>query len=185
MIERKRFAFGSQARVGKDTAVDYLLEKYGGVKFSFAESIYDIMYYAQNKCNFKVEKDREFLQMIGTWARKKNPDVWIDILVNKIKNLESSQLTELTSNNSNTSITPIYISDVRLPNEIEALKKLGFTLIKIERDERNEKNEREETKNLLLHETETALLKYDEWDYKIKNNGTLNEFYEKLDHLFI
>jgi Deoxynucleotide monophosphate kinase len=160
MDKKIRIAFGSQARIGKDTAVEYLLKKHGGVSFSFASTIYDVLYYTQQKCDFKLEKDREFLQMVGTWARQKNPNVWVNVIIEKIKKIEDS----------------IFISDVRFPNEVEALKKLGFIFVKIERNE-NEK--------LLKHESETALLNVKWWDYKIENNASLDEFYEKLDEILI
>ena len=75
-----KIAFGGKMGTGKDTCVNYLIKKYGGVKISFSDSIYDILYYAQNVCGFKKEKDRKFLQWIGTeWAREKNPNIWIEL----------------------------------------------------------------------------------------------------------
>jgi hypothetical protein len=63
-----RFGFGFEARVGKDTAVEYLIKKHGGVRISFASPIYDILEYAQNVCGFEKVKDREFLQQIRTFG---------------------------------------------------------------------------------------------------------------------
>ncbi len=104
-----RFAFGYQARVGKDTAANYLKSLHGGTILSFAQAIYDIMYFAQRTCGFKEEKDRHFLQYIGTqWAREKEPDVWLNVVLRKIESLPKDE--------------PIYITDVRFPNEFDALE---------------------------------------------------------------
>ena len=41
-------AFGCEARVGKDTAVNYLVSQKGGFKTSFASPLYDIQEYTYN-----------------------------------------------------------------------------------------------------------------------------------------
>ena len=156
-----KFAFGYKMRSGKDVSVDYLLSKYGGKKLSFSEPLYDILHYAQNICNFPLEKDREFLQWIGTdWARKKNKNIWVDVAIRKIKQNKEDN---------------IYFSDVRFINEFEALKKNGFVMIKINRN----------TKISDSHISENDLdnVEDDKWDYIIENNGTLEELYKKIDEI--
>jgi hypothetical protein len=67
-----KISFSGKAGSGKDVSVKYLIDKYGGKKF-FSKPIYDILYYAQNICGFKQEKDRKFLQWIGTeWVKYKS-----------------------------------------------------------------------------------------------------------------
>lgn len=67
-----KIAFGYKMSSGKDTSVDYLIKKYGGEKISFSKFLYNIMYYVQDLCGLEKEKDRHFLQLIGTeWGRKK------------------------------------------------------------------------------------------------------------------
>lgn len=157
-----RLAFGCEARVGKDTACDYLERQLKGdcIRLSFAKALYDILFFAQRTCGFPEKKDRIFLQWVGTeWARNQNPNVWIDIVKNKI--------------NSTPSSTPIIVTDVRFPNEAAALKELGFTMVRIKRDMMY----REE---ITQHSSETALSGY-HWDFVIENNGTLDEFYHQID----
>ena len=78
-----KIAFGGKMGVGKDFAVEYLRNRYSGNKLSFAKPIYDILNFAQKTCGFREEKDRQFLQFIGTeWARQKNPDIWVEKLHN-------------------------------------------------------------------------------------------------------
>jgi hypothetical protein len=154
-----RIAFGYKAGSGKSTAVKYLIEKYGGIEKSFAEPLYKILHYAQDVCHFEKTKDRQFLQYIGTeWARKKNDSVWINLL-----------LESILFENGN-----IFISDLRFRNEFNVIDKKGFVTVLIIRDASQQLN----------HESENSLDGDDvKWNYIIRNNGTLEEFYEKLDRL--
>ena len=146
-----KIAFGCQSRVGKDTAADHLISKYGGHKLSFAKPIYNILNYAISTTGLKKGKDREFLQMVGMWGRDRDPDVWVNCLLRQVDKIPENE--------------NIFISDVRFPNEFDALQKAGFTCIRIIRDA--EKN---------THISEISLLDH-KWDINIQNNGTLAEFY--------
>lgn len=154
-----RIAFGCTARVGKDTAVEYLISEYGGYRLSFAQPIYYILTYAQKVCNFPVGKDRKFLQWVGTdWARSIDDSVWIKVL--------TSQLVSPTDN--------YYVSDLRFDNECRALRENGFTLVRIIRPGVVSCN---------AHSSENGISDNFEWDYTIYNSGTLEELYRKLDIL--
>lgn len=164
---KKRYAFGSTARVGKDTAAEHLIQKFGGIRISFADPLYSILAFAQKTCHFPIEKDRQFLQYIGTeWARAKDPDIWLNLALEKIRSTQPE--------------TPIYITDVRFPNEFEALRKEGFVMVQINRGEKAEFGS-----GSTKHASETSLDSYEEkWNVVIDNNGTLEEFYNKLNALF-
>lgn len=154
-----RLAFGCQKRVGKDTACEYLKKQHGGHILSFAQPLYEIMNSTQNKLNLPKKKNREFLRMVGMWARKQNEDVWVDYLIN--------QLNKIPIENN------VFISDVRFENEMEALKDNGFTLIRILRFPDNLDD---------IHISENSLLNAD-WNLEIENNGTIENFHYSLDGL--
>jgi hypothetical protein len=165
---RLKIAFGGKMRSGKDTSADYLIKNHGGIRLSFSEPLYNILHYAQTVCNFTLEKDRWFLQTVGTeWARSKNPNVWIDLLIKKVNDVESS--------------TNIYNSDVRFKNEFDALKKNGFILIKLKR------NVVEIDNGSVGHISEVELdsIPDSNWDYVIDNNDGIEELYRKLDSIII
>ena len=165
-----RIAFGCQARTGKDTAADYMHKKYNGMILRFADPLKDIMDYAQRRCGFKQTKDTQFLQMIGTdWARGRDPDVWIKLLIAQVEDNNTDTNTQTNSNN-------YFVSDLRFRNEAIALKHAGFTCVRIMRDDRV--IDRSQT-----HQSEVNLVNWDGWDYVIENNGTLEEFYKKLDNI--
>jgi hypothetical protein len=159
-----KIAFGYKAGSGKDLCVKYLIKKYGGYKIAFSDPLYDILHYAQNKCGFRYEKDRKFLQFIGTeWARSINDNVWIDILLYNSSKLENC-----------------YCSDVRFINEFEALRSNGWTLIKLDRNHIDSRRIGSGNSN---HISENQLDSYNNyrWDYVISNNGSIKELYENLD----
>lgn len=161
-----KIAFGGKMGTGKDTSVNYLIKKYGGVKISFSDSIYDILYYAQNVCGFKKEKDRKFLQWIGTeWAREKNPEIWIELTLKNYPKDEN-----------------VYCSDIRFKNELNALKEDGWICIKLNMDDTNNKRIGTGTKNH-ISEKDLDDLNDDYWDYIIKNDGSLLNLYDKLEKI--
>lgn len=92
---------------------------------------------------------RHLARTLGTeWGRTCiHEDLWVRIAESKISKLHS----------------PICIDDMRFPNELAMLKRKGFLLVKIERD------------NLRMdsHPSDTALRDFDGWDFVIKNNGSL------------
>jgi len=160
-----KIAFGYKMGSGKSIACSYLMSKYHGNKFAFADPIYDILNYSQTVANIKHEKDRQFLQFIGTeWGRNKDKDIWVNILLKKSSIINSNCFND----------------DVRFINEFEALKENGWVCVKINRENR-------EIKGDTNHSSETSLdIIHDKrWDYIIDNNGTLEEFYNKLDNIVL
>lgn len=159
-----KIAFGYKRRVGKDTSCDYLVQKYGGIKLSFAEPLYKILDFAQGVCNFKKIKDRKFLQFIGTeWARTINNNVWADLMIEKIKGYVNQN---------------IFISDLRFQNEFKVLKDHGFICVQI-------KNKNcDHLDGYSNHASDIDLDNYDGWDYTIENFDSKENLYTQLDHIF-
>lgn len=162
---KMKIAFGYRMGAGKDEAVSYLLSSHGGTRVAFATPLYDIQEYAQRMCGFKIEKDRWFLQWVGTeWARNADPDVWVRALLGSIPE---------TGN--------VFLSDLRFYNEFAALKADGWTCVKLIR---TSSLERVGTgSNGHRSEQELDSMSDTAWDHVIENNGTLEEFYDRLDIL--
>ena len=161
-----KVAFAGKMGCGKDTAVSHLISKYGGEKLSFASPVYDILTYAQTTCGFPIQKDRKFLQFIGTeWARNIDENVWINLVIKKSNEM----------NNIN-----CYISDLRFENEFESLKKDGWFCIKIVRNSHLKDREGSGDVN---HVSEISLenIHDEDWDCIINNDGSLEQFYETIE----
>lgn len=163
-----KVAIHGKAGVGKDTMVNYMISKYGGTKLAFSDPIYEIMYYAQEVCGFDKEKDRKFLQQIGTeWARNKDPNVWVNIALERSKKIK----------------TNVYITDIRFPNEYEAVRNdEDWLIVKIKRDEELIENNRIGNGNS-NHISEKGL-EDSLFNIIIYNNSTLDNFYKQIDNLF-
>ena len=159
-----RIAFGYKMGSGKDTSADYLIQKYGGDKISFAKPLYDILKYAQKIAGFPLENDRMFLQWIGNeWGRGKNLDVWAD-----------AGMRNLTDGN-------VVLSDLRYINEFYACKKNGILCVKINRIVSD--NRKGTGAVTHISETELDSIPDEEWDYIIENNGTKDDLFNDLEKI--
>lgn len=128
---------------GKDTAANFLIKNHGYKRASFATSLKDavssIFHWPRNLLEGDTKESREWREQIDTWWAKRlniphltprwvlqnfgtevmrksfNDDIWI-----------ASLEYELLGNQSN-----YVISDVRFPNEVKLIQKLGGKLIHI------------------------------------------------------
>ncbi len=162
---------------GKSTAANYLSEKYGLKQESFASNLKDAV-----SCIFGIDRnllegvvDRELrelpdeywsqklgnptsprflLQYIGTdLFRGWKPDIWVWSLEKKL------------GPNS-------VIADVRWKNEAEMIKRKKGIIIRID--------PRVDPDPSTIHYSEKEVLEITP-DYVIRNDGTVNELYKKLD----
>jgi dephospho-CoA kinase len=99
---------------------------------------------------------RELQQKVGTEAMRDNinQNVWVHALFSDYDETKHWIIT-----------------DVRFPNEAQAIKDRNGILIRINRPSlKNDDN----------HPSETSLDEYENWDYIINNNGTVNELKNKI-----
>lgn len=164
----KLYVLAGKARSGKDTTADFI-EKY------FKERrVIRLMYGAWVKHyaamisdwdGSEETKPRELLQEIGVKSREVNPGYTIRRMEEDINILKDY-------------FDIIIITDTRMPNEIMMPKekfKEAIT-IKVVRDNFESSLTEEEKNNI----TETALDDYNDYDYVIKNDGSLEELEEKV-----
>jgi len=172
-------------RSGKDTVGKILIEKYGYEKLYFAEEVYNGVYtlnpiidYSYNydeyssvkitpirlqeiidECGWEYSKERydevrRLLQTFGTEAGRNihGFDCWVNIVKNKIDPNKKYVIT-----------------DVRFDNEVEMIRKKYGCILQVERDGLN---------NFDGHSSEQGV---EYFDYKIKNNGTLEELEKEIE----
>ena len=97
---------------------------------------------------------RQILQLWGTeYRRRQDPDYWVKRLEEKLQGLKK-----------------VVIDDVRFPNEVEMIHRLGGRVIRIDRPGPDEST----------HASEIILDTFDGWDGVIENTGTLGELEEKV-----
>lgn len=135
---------------------------------TFPPEIRELLYTQdENWFENKNELTRILLQLYGTniFRNRVDIDYWAKQVVENVYN-------------SNSNI--IFVTDVRFPSEIKALKNMehdyGFNIItiRIERDI-------DRTKDFNQHDSETALDNYEYFDKVFLNNGTVDELREKAD----
>lgn len=174
---------GYKARSGKDTVGDHLF-KYGFQQDSFANVLRkSILFTLEIAIQTPEQKNatypmwgnrtgREILQQFGTDALRNNfdQDIWV------------KRALYLPDPNPNGDAIPKYaifdrvvFTDMRFTNEAEEIKKLGGIVIRIDRDEKG-LNGKE-----AMHQSETELDDYTEWDYILDNNGSLERLFEGVD----
>jgi len=168
--------FSGHKQTGKDTICKFICDECSWITHkSFGENL-KIVAAALLDCDYRdfeseqfknsesfIKKsggeyytNREILQLLGTdVCRMISPTIWIDTLFH---DFDSDYWV---------------ISDVRFPNEAQAIKDRGGKLIRVERN----------TKLTDIHLSETALDDFKDWDFVIDNNGTLDELKVNADYL--
>ena len=177
----KNIAFWSSTpQQGKTTASRFLMDNLDYVKVSFADPfrfmierlLHSAGYtYSEIQWFLNEGKDqiiealgvsyRELARTLGTeWGRNLiHPDIWVNIAGQKIIRTEA----------------PICIDDLRLPNELELLRRHNFALVKLVRNVSRLDDD--------THSSDVALRDFDDWDYVIENNGSLEELCSKVQDI--
>jgi hypothetical protein len=158
---------GHKCRHGKDTAAAHIVHSTKGqaVVHSFSDDLYAI---ARIIFGMTV-KDAGVLQWLGTEGfRKKNPNTWTD-----------SMYWKLQYKRPRIAVIP----DCRFPNEVDFVRQMGGTLIKVSR-QNADGSPFVSTDRDPNHPSETALDGYRGWDYHIQvPSGQLNYLRDEVDNI--
>jgi hypothetical protein len=160
------------ARSGKDTVAELLCLNYGYERVSFADPMRQALYVLSPKLDGIVrlseyvddygwdvakqnQEVRRLLQVFGTEVGRKmfGLDFWINTA---LKNLDGS--------------SQVVISDVRFPNEADAIAKLGGSVWRINRKNHSAVNG---------HASEHAMDNY-MFNHVIYNDGTLDDLSDEV-----
>ena len=107
---------------------------------------------------------RRILQWWGTeYRREQDADYWTKAWVQRVEQNDSAK-------------THILVDDIRFMNELKALKSKGGLIVKIERPGFTGAGN---------HASETSLDDYDEWDHVVNNDGSLQDFLDKISALTV
>ena len=166
----KIYVICGKARHGKDTTALAIKKAYSDKKvinLSYGSYIKEFAKNISDWDGSEETKPRELLQHLGTEVIRNNidKDFFIKRLCNDIR-VYSYYFDVIT------------ISDARFPDEVITPKKLfdDVITIKVVRDNFETSLSDEEQK----HSTETALDGFNDYDYVIENNGSIDELNEKV-----
>jgi hypothetical protein len=179
-------------RVGKDTVADYLVSKYGFIKYSFADPIKEVakilFEFSENQLygDKKEEIDlrwnispRDFFQKFGTdymqYQFPKDFPKSNEVINDKCFWVKRFHIWYLAQKKKNPDIK-IVITDVRFEHEYDYLIDEDAMIIKITKDK---------VDNNDTHISETELNSYDisKFDYHIKNNETIGILHMIIDDI--
>jgi len=169
---------GYKARSGKDTIANYLKEVHGFKRIAFADAlkeacraIFDFndeqLYGNQKEVEDPYWKltPRYVLQFVGTECMREvfHKDIWVKAVEKKI-----------LSSNDNWVIT-----DMRFPNEAEAVQRWGGFLVRVDRPNAGA------TGGIVSHPSEISMDNFDEWDYTLRNDVQVHAaLYAKVEEMF-
>lgn len=105
---------------------------------------------------------RLILQLLGTECGREiiHPNIWVNVTMNTV---------------AKNQLPGAIITDVRFPNEAEAIKKAGGILIRVERVDMESSDN---------HPSETSLDDYDDFDYIVYNDKDIIELTKKINECF-
>lgn len=170
--------FTGHARTGKDTSGSILVERHGYVRDSFAKILKDFAYdvdpfvqltdgtfvrYAElvDRVGVDVAKGhpdvRRYLQRTGTEGGRKHihTDVWVRPVIEKALACAD----------------PVVITDVRFPNEVDAVRSNGGIVIRVNRPGYEAVNS---------HASDAGIAAL-EVDHDIDNDGTIEDLAVKVE----
>jgi dephospho-CoA kinase len=170
-------------RSGKDTVGEHLMAYYGYQRFAFGDGIKLIGRNLWPEAfDPSAPKPRALMQRLGQSMREIDPNVWVDKTLRVIDFAQRfrgmyPQLGPFKA----------VITDVRQPNEVLKLRKLGYTLIRVNcpddiRLERARANGDNFNLADLTHETEMHVDTF-KVDYEIWNGGTLENTIAQIDDI--
>ncbi len=126
---------------------------------------------------------RKLLQLLGTDCGRNiiHPNIWVNALFADYKQDLYIKTNHPISENLDVKYPNWIITDVRFPNEAQAIKDRGGIVIRVERDYILRDVELPFIKDA-QHPSETALDDY-EFDHVIENDGSLDELIGKVKQL--
>lgn len=167
----KIIGISGKKQAGKDSATEYfisnLLKRYDKcIRIGFADALKDEVvegcgisreFLEEHKVNFRL-----IMQGWGTDFRRElfSKDYWLIKL--------GCKLVEYKNTN-----TLIIVPDVRFKNEAQLIRDCNGLLIRIQRDKKA-------FEELDIHASECELDSYDEFDYVVDNNGSLQNLEEEI-----
>jgi len=178
-VRKILFGLAGKARVGKDTGAHYLAQRIGLEHLSFAAPIKDMQqvgFLLTHEDLHGISKEtlipelnrspRELMQTLGTeWGRDKvNPRIWLYAARQRLRRSRHEHL------HYHGKFPGAVFSDVRFDNEATWIRNQGGLVVHILRSNATKVSK---------HKSESGVL-FGVGDVKITNEGSLEEFEEKL-----
>jgi dephospho-CoA kinase len=168
-----KLALTGKLRAGKDSVADYLVDRYGFRRVAFADALkrfaHEIFPWVP-----ETPKPRALYQSLGQAVRTVDESVWVRHALAEVDRLTAQGYS-------------VVVTDLRQPNEFEALRAAGFTIVRVTapdevRIARALAAGDDFTVHDLAHETELHVDAF-AVDYEIDNSGSLEWLQTQIDVL--
>ena len=181
---------------GKGTVADRLEQKHNFRKDSFAKSLKDavssMFNWDREMLEAKTESSRHWREQPDKfWSKRFGKDVtprWVlQYFGTEVMRQGMHDAIWIDSCLARYNGTPTVIADTRFENEIKTLREAGGKIILVKRGQDPDWFTSYVEGNIIptgIHSSEYAWAKSD-FDYVIKNNGTLEELYKQVDNLIV
>jgi hypothetical protein len=181
---------------GKGTVADRLEQKHNFKKDSFAKSLKDavssMFNWDREMLEGKTDESRAWREQPDAfWSKKFNKDVtprWVlQHFGTEVMRQNMHDAIWIDSCLARYKGEPTVISDTRFENEIKTIRESGGKIILVKRGQDPDWFTSYVEGNIIptgIHSSEYAWAKSD-FDYVIKNDGTLEELYQQVDDLLI
>jgi hypothetical protein len=179
---KKIIGIGHRRRVGKNEGANFLLqhinnEHKGTVEIiSFADKLKEMCFDLYGHYGLKekefYEKNPQYREQPLPIINKSPREIWIEF-GNKNREIYSNIWVDYVKNKI-PQFDNVIIPDVRWENEGNMIHEIGGYCVKIINPRIPYSND----------PSDCALENWGEWDFVIENNGTLEEFYQKLSDLY-
>jgi hypothetical protein len=181
---------------GKDTIGDHIKKNYNGVGYAFANPIKELtrtLFLFDDDQLYGSKKEiiderwgitpRQSWQTIGTNIMQFSiygflPDLLNKVPVRKFWTYHFHMWYNKFSENPENETKIVVVTDVRFQHEADTIKKLGGTLIKIDRPDLDT------TSIVYKHPSETSIIHISS-DVTITNDGTVADLYKHTDDIMI
>jgi hypothetical protein len=142
---------------------DGLIKKYFSTKEDAHQFIIDNDWYwlCEDDLNSEILTPRLVLQLLGTEGGRDviHPNIWVNATLGNVKETEK-----------------IIITDCRFPNEVTGIKKRKGIVVRVVRPSKVSAS---------THPSETSLNDFNDWDYVIVNDGTIEELELKVVEMLL
>lgn len=188
-MSKNLIGFCAKKRAGKDTAGKLLINNYGYVRYAFADPLKkaceEIFMFNDEQMDGSLKETvdprwgvapRKVFQIFGTEMFREKLGVFFPEMKDIQENFWIYRFElwykNLLKKNPNAKVV---VTDVRFPNEAEIIKKLGGTIIKVERNNSMNIDNHSSEKNIDLIKG----------DFLIDNNSNIENFYKKIEKIIL
>ena len=169
MPRPKLIALCGGMRSGKDTVADYLKSNHGFVGTAFGDALRAVVGTMYPDARTNREEYRKRMQEVGQHMRAYDPDVWVRCVERVLPLYRAEGLS-------------VVVSDMRQPNEYEAMRRNGAIIIRVDCPAEVRRLRAGVEASYMEHETEQHYARFST-DFVVVNDRAVAHLYRQIDKI--